>query len=224
MEKKKLSKELYQFLSEYITEHKRVMFEEISSKRTRHITVVMEDIYQSQNASAVVRTCDCFGIQDVHVIENQNEYVINRDVVRGAANWVDIHKYETADEAISALKGNGYLIAATTPGKASISLDELPIDHKVAVVFGTEQTGISEKVAAAADVSIKIPMFGFTESFNISVSAAICLNHMVTKLHKSNLDWQLSEEEIWDLKADWAEKTIKKGEIMVKEFYNKYNK
>lgn len=203
-------------LLESISEHKQNLFAEIIKNRTRHFTVVMEDIFQSQNASAVLRSADCFGIQDVHVIEKRNEYTINPDVALGSSKWIQLHKYNSSENntkaAFEQLREEGYQIVATTPHKDEVLLDELDISKKTAIVFGTELEGLSDYAIENADVRMKIPMYGFTESFNISVSAALTMHHLTEKLRKSDIPWSLTEDERIDVLLNWAKSVVKSAE------------
>ena len=175
--------------------------------------MVLEDIYQPHNASAVLRSCDCFGIQDVHIIENQNIYEVNPDVALGSSKWLNLIKYTEAENntpaAIRSLKDKGYRIVATTPHKDDVDLQTLDLDKgPVALLFGTEMRGLTDDALAMADEYMKIPMYGFTESFNISVSAAPCLFYLSEKLRNSELPWQLTEEEKLDVQLDWTRQVI----------------
>ncbi len=219
-----MKKELITYLSRCLLEERIQKMEQVLNHRTRYVTVVLEDIFQSQNASAVLRTCDCFGIQDVHIVENQNKYQLNRDVILGASNWLTLHRYNEKEnnslEAIQALKKKGYRIVATSPHKNDFTLNDLPLEPaKVAFAFGREVTGLSKEIMNQADAFLKIPMYGFTESLNISVTAAIVLNNIMDKLRKSNISWNLSEEEIDDLKIEWYTRNLHKGELVAKRFY-----
>ncbi len=225
METKNLKKELVNYLSNLISENRRAKFDEVLNYRTRHITIVLEDLYQPHNASAVLRSCDIFGIQDIHIIENKNAYTVNRDIALGSPKWLDIHKYKQEENntvnCINLLKEKGYRIVATSPHEKNYTLDELPVDKPLALIFGTELTGISDIVKDNADEFVKIPMFGFTESFNISVSAALCLHSLTAKLHKSNAPWQLKDSEKDELLLTWLRNTIRKVELIEKDFYEK---
>lgn len=214
---------LLDYLLTFVSDNKRNRFDEIIQSRTRHVTVVLEDIYQSQNASAVLRSCDCFGVQDVHVIENKNVYEVNDNVALGSSKWLNLimyNKYENNTlDAIKKLKKEGYKIVATTPHTNDQLIDELPLDDKIALVFGTEMEGVSQQVMDAADEFVKIPMYGFTESFNISVSAALSLFCVTEKLRKSNVNWRLSEDEILDVRLSWAKNSIKKADAIEDAFF-----
>lgn len=210
-------------LMEMVSDHKKELFDQIIQNRTRHLTVVLEDIYQSQNASAVLRSADCFGIQDVHIIEKRNEYTINPDVALGSSKWLNMHKYneEGSDNTKAAydhLRSQGYQIVATTPHKDDILLEELDISQKTALVFGTEMEGLSEYAIDNADVHMKIPMYGFTESFNISVSAALCMHYLSEKLRKSNgTNWKLNQKERRTVLLNWAKSVVKSAAIIEKQ-------
>lgn len=213
---------LVNHMSGFITEQRKDLFEEIILQRTRYITVVLEDIFQPHNASAVLRTCDCFGIQDVHIIENKNIYDVNPDVALGASKWLSLFKYnEKENNTVSTLKGlkkRGYKILATTPHQNDVMLEEVCLDDKIALVFGTELNGLSKEAINHADGYVKIPMVGFTESFNISVSAAIILHQLTEKIKKSNLNWKLNEDEKVDIKLGWMRNSIKRSELIEEEF------
>lgn len=207
---------------EIITPNKREMFDRIAANRTKHLTVVMENIYQEHNASAVLRTCDCFGLQELHVIEKDNAYKIQRDIALGAGRWVDMYNYDDSEnvtkDCLNNLKSKGYKVIATTPHTDSQTIYDLDLSQPIALVFGTERRGISEEVIEMADEFVKIPMYGFTESFNISVSAAIVLNTLRQRLEQSDLNWKLSNEEQTLLKIDWCTKILNGGDLLEKKF------
>jgi tRNA (guanosine-2'-O-)-methyltransferase len=216
--------ELIAYLSQCLMPERIKKIDEVLQNRTRYITIVLEDIFQPQNASAVLRTCDCTGIQDVHVIENLNKYNINTDVVLGADNWLTLYKHHheknNSIAAIKKLKEKGYRIVATSSHKNSCMLDQFNLNKgKAAIFLGTEVTGLSETVMNEADEFLSIPMYGFTESFNLSVSAAIILNHLIQKLQNSNIKWKLAEEEIQYLKIKWYTANINRGDLVVKRFH-----
>ncbi len=215
---------LNQFLSNYITDNRRELIEKVLAERTKYITVVLENIYQPHNASAVLRSCDCFGVQDVHIIENDNEYNINPKVVMGATKWISMHKYNEAENntraALQKLKTEGYRIVATSPHANDVELHDFDVTKgKAAFVFGTELTGISDIVKEEADEFVRIPMYGFTESFNISVSAALVLQHLSHQIRKENVQWQLTPDEYNELKYSWLKASIRRADIIEREFY-----
>ena len=208
-----IDKKLLAYFEGFLTDKRKNTFKTVLENRTRHFTVVLEDIYQPHNASAVVRTCDIFGIQDLHVIENRYINRVSRYVAKGSQKWITSHRYKTdgnnTKNCLDDLKKKGYQIIATTPHSDSSLLHNFDINQKSAFVLGAEAEGVSDYVKDNADGFLKIPMVGFTESLNISVAAAIILQDVTTKLRNSELDWQLSEEEKEILYFDWVKKTIK---------------
>ncbi|MFP8488470.1 TrmH family RNA methyltransferase [Gracilimonas sp. Q87] len=214
---------LTDYLKGFATEERWNTITEVANKRTQHITVVIEDIYQPHNASAVLRSCDGFGIQDVHIIENNNEFDASSQVTIGADQWLSIHRYNNeginnTTRCLESLREQGYQIIATSPHENDTELNDLNIDQKTALVFGTELDGISDTVKENADGYVKIPMAGFSESFNISVSAAICLYDLTLRMRRSTLNWQLSDEELDLLKYEWLKRSIKAGEKLEKQW------
>ncbi|MEQ8361763.1 MAG: RNA methyltransferase [Cyclobacteriaceae bacterium] len=216
------NKRIINYLSQYITDHKKNLIEGVLSMRTRHLTLVLEDIYQSQNASAVFRTVECFGIQDVHLIENQNSYGVNRRVLKGADKWLTIKHHNQPNVnntplCFEQLKKDGYKILATTP-TASLSIQDVDVTQKIAIVMGNELHGLSEEAQEAADMKVKIPMEGFTESLNLSVSAAICIYELMIKIRSSGVDWKLTAQEMEILRLSWYRKSIRKSEIIERKY------
>lgn len=217
--------DLLDYLYNFLSENKMNLFEKIIADRTKHVTVALENIFQPQNASAVLRTADVFGIQDVHVIENDNAYNVNPRVVHGANKWINLHKYNEEENntlaCINKLKADGYKVYGTTPHTDDCLIQDIPLDNKVALVFGTELTGLSDIAMENVDGFVKIPMYGFTESLNISVSASICLYELSKRLKTSEINWQLTDDDKLDQLIVWAKKVIKDGTLIEKQYLEK---
>lgn len=209
---------LYEQLSAFISDHKRGLFERIAPLRMRHITAVLEDVYQSQNASAVLRTCDLLGVQDIHVIEQFNTYKVDQQVALGSSQWVDIHAYrkhqDNARTCMEALRAKGYRIVATSPHADAYDPHTLPIDVPVAICFGTELTGLSRTMLNEADMHLRIPMYGFTESYNLSVSAAIVLFTLTERLRNSDIEWRLNDNDLLALKLRWVRNVLHRPDLI----------
>ena len=223
MEEKDKNKLLSEYLSRFISDHKKEFVEKVLDQRTRHITMVLEDIYQSQNASAVIRTCECMGIQDVHIIENDSKYTVNRRVLKGSYKWVDLIRHKgkhrnNTQVCYELLRSQGYIIAATDPSPEGVSIHEVSVKDKIAIVMGNELHGTSSYALDHADMKVRIPMYGFTESLNISVSAAICLNTLVPLLRNEQLQWQLTAPEKDEIRLRWLKKMVRNAEILEKEY------
>lgn len=217
---------LITYLSTYISAHKKATIDSVLAQRTRFFTIVLEDIFKPHNASAVLRTCDCFGIQDIHLIEKTDTYKINPFVTRGAAQWVDLHKYFKTDESavddcFGRLRSEGYAIYGTSPVTNSLSIHDLPIlpTQKVALVFGNEHEGISEEVKSKVDGLVHIPMRGFTESFNISVSASIFLYELIKRASAMEIpNFNLTEQEQAELRLKWYKDIVPHADIHERHF------
>jgi tRNA (guanosine-2'-O-)-methyltransferase len=223
-----MSVELIEYLSGFVRRRRLQTFENVLRLRTRYISLVCEDIYQSHNASALMRTCECFGIQDFHIIGQRNLFEVNSEVALGASNWLTVNRYNEPGNNFHSffarLRSEGYRIVATSPHKHSISLNKLDLEKgPVSLVFGTEKEGLSAGIFEEADETVRIDMYGFTESFNVSVSAGIILHYLRMKLHKSNVKWQLSEEEKMMIKLDWLRKSVRHSELIERDFYRKKN-
>ena len=182
---------LLHYLEEFITPERKARFLDILEERTNYITVAIEDVYQMHNTSAVVRSCDVFGVQKAHLIESKFGKRLDKDIAMGAQQWVDLNRYNTTTDCIDTLRSQGYKIIATTPHENNCSLSNFKLEGKSALFFGTERDGLSKEVLEKADSFLKIPMVGFTESLNISVSAAIILHTLTSQLRKRNWkkDW-----------------------------------
>jgi tRNA (guanosine-2'-O-)-methyltransferase len=221
-----LNEYLYACFKSLLTPHKAHVFERVASERTRYVTVVLEDLFQEHNASAVIRTCECFGIQDLYAIEDKNKYTLQRKAARGAGQWIDLHRFTergtAAEQAINYLKSSGYKIAATSPHVKAFTPENLPITEPIALCFGTERLGLSSVVLEGADYHVKIPMYGFTESFNLSVSVALLLQGIKSRLNHSDAAWRLNHEDQLALKIAWSKRMLNGGEMLEKQFKKAY--
>jgi tRNA (guanosine-2'-O-)-methyltransferase len=218
-----LKLKVIEYLSEFVTDSRKSRIDSVLASRTRYVTVVLEDICNTHNASAVVRSCECFGVQDIHIIENENEYSINPCVTQGSAEWIDVARYNkvgarNSEACLDKLKVRGYCLVATTLEGHDCILEELPIDRPLAIMFGNEENGLSDHALKMADHRMIIPMYGFTQSLNISVSAALTLHHLIPKVHNSDIDWHLSDSEILDLKYRWIKRIVRRGALLEKRF------
>lgn len=218
-----LKLELIEHLSQFLTEERLHLFQQKLNERSNRITLVLEDVFQSRNISAAMRSADCFGIQNIHIIENKNNFVKDKSVSLGAGKWINIKQYNTEENntinCLKKLKKEGYQIIATSPHNTNISLEEIDVkNNKIAIILGTELTGLSEKALSFADKRMKINMYGFTESLNISVSAAICCQSISSKMRKETTGWEVTEEEKKDILLNWIRNSIKSGKQIEEKF------
>ena len=216
-----MTPELLTYLQSLLTPRRRALFSQVLEQRTRHFTVVTEDVYQMHNTSAVMRSCDVFGIQDLHVIEARFGKRVDKEIAMGAQKWVDIHRHSNTEDCLKQLRAKGYQIVATTPHDG-VPLNAFDVSRKSALLFGTEKKGLSPELMAQADVALTIPMYGFTESLNISVSAAIILNELVGRMRREEATWALSPEERYKLECAWTVASIKDAPRII-ERYNQDN-
>ena len=213
-----MKSEWLETLAEYVSENKKHRFEKILSHRTRFLTVILEDIYQSHNLSACLRSCDCFGIQDVHIIENEHSFEVSPEIAVGSSQWLTLHRYQDRShntlDCLKQLKQSGYHIVATSPypiaGKKLYALPHFHPTSPTAIAFGTEKDGISEVLREHADAFLSIPMVGFTESLNLSVSLAVCMQVLTERIRADLLPWQLSDAEKLQLNITWMELVVQK--------------
>ena len=212
-----------EYLENILTENRKERFLSVLKNRTRHFTVAVEDVFQMHNTSAVMRSCEVFGIQELHVIEQRFGKRIDKEIARGAQKWVDINAFDSITGCLDNLQSRGYQIIATTPHEDDCLLEDFDISKPSALFFGTERDGLSEEILKRADGFLKIPMVGFTESLNISVSAAIIIQNLTERLRKSNIQWQLSEDEIIEKRLQWAKNTIKDIKRIEARYYSETN-
>ena len=214
-----IDQQLLAYLEEFISEERKERFLEVLEERTKYITVAIEDVFQMHNTSAVIRSCEVFGIQEAHVIEGRNKQVLDKAIAMGAEKWVDTIKFDDSQSCIDKLRDEGYKIIATTPHTNDCLLPDFEIEEKTALFFGTERDGLSKTVLDQADGYLKIGMQGFTESLNISVSAAIILQNLTTKLKQTDLAWGLTADEKLEKRLDWTKKTIKSIDDILERYH-----
>ena len=213
-----MNQELLTYLEHFITEERKERFLQVINARTNHFTVAMEDVFQMHNTSAVVRTCEVFGVQQAHSIEGRFGKRLDAKIAMGAQKWVDVFRYNDTQSCIDALRAQGYQIVATTPHKDAYFLNDFDISKKSAFFFGTEKEGLSEQVLSQADTYLKIPMVGFTESLNISVAVAIVLQQLTDKLRRNQVAWQLTDEERLSTLINWTKKSIRNVKDVLKRY------
>ena len=218
------TKKLIQYLENIVTDERKEIFKKVLKDRTRHFTVILEDLYQKHNTSAITRSCEVFGVQDIHIIENKYKTYMSNQVGKGSQKWMTFHKYNTklhnTQDCIDAVKAQGYQIIATTPHESSKFVGDFDVTKKSAFVFGVEKEGVSDMMLEQADGHLKVPMYGFTESLNVSVAAAIVLQDVSTRMRKSDVDWELNEAETDEIYLGWLQKSIKSIDAIMERYEN----
>jgi len=213
---------LIDWLSSFVTDERLAKMHRVLAQRTRWIQVLLEDIYQPHNASAVLRSCDAMGLQNVHVVEKKNKYKPHDDIALGTAQWLTLRSWQGEQgivEACREFKRKGLRVVATTPHTRANVLEDLPVDKPMVLMFGTELTGLSELAMNEADEFVYIPMQGFVESFNISVSVALSLYSLSRRLRLSTCGWQLGETEKREIMLAWLRGSQKASQALERRFF-----
>ncbi|MEI6866303.1 RNA methyltransferase [Flavicella sp.] len=216
------TKKLISYLENIVTQERKQIFQKVLKERTRHFTVILEDLFQKHNTSAITRSCEVFGIQDMHIIENKYKTYVSNQVGKGSQKWLTFHRYNelshNTQACIDSVKAQGYQIIATTPHESSKFVGDFDITKKSAFVFGVEKEGISDMMMEQADGYLKVPMYGFTESLNVSVAAAIVLQEVSARVRKSDVEWGLKSEETDEIYLSWLKKSIKSIDTILERY------
>ncbi len=178
--------EIARVLEAFVRPERAERLRSVIAARIDAVTVVMDAPHDPHNGAAVIRSCDAFGVQRLHVVERVEHFLASNTVARGSERWVDVRAYAAVGDAVSALAASGHELVATHPEG-----DLLPADlaslPRPALVLGNERNGIVATLHAACRHSVRIPMRGFAESLNVSVTAAILL-HQATAGRPGDLD------------------------------------
>ena len=203
-------RERLDYMTQFLTEERKLTLRRTVEQRTHYMRIMTENMFHPQNASAIMRHCEAFGIQQIHCVEDRCKFDPSVNIVRGTQKWVDVEHHETTAEALSALKSEGYRIVATTPHRCSSTPESFDVTKgKFALVFGTEHAGISQEVIEAADEFLMIPMCGMVESLNVSASAAILIYMLSERIRQSVDGWQLSDAEQLKLLTRWTMSSVR---------------
>ena len=203
-------------LEPFMLEGRSERLREVAAYRTRGLTVLLDGVHDPHNLSAVVRSCDAFGLLDLHVIESQARFRVRSKISQGCEKWLDIHRHAGPENAIDTLRASGHELWVADASKDSIPVDQVPFQKRLALVFGNEHRGASAKLREAANGTFHIPMHGFSESFNISVAAAITL--AIAARQRERLlgrHGDLSPEEQKALVWNWQKRSVKHAKLIL---------
>ena len=205
-------------MTQFLTEERKEVLRRTLASRTHYMRIMTENMFHPQNASAIMRHCEAFGIQQIHTVEDRCRFDPSVNIVRGTQKWVDVEHHDTTKEALEALKSEGYRIVATTPHRCSVTPETFDVTKgKFALVFGTEHAGISDEVIEAADDFLMIPMCGMVESLNVSASAAILIYMLSQRIRQQVDGWQLSDDEQLKLLTRWTMSSIRDFEGILRK-------
>ena len=157
----------------------------VAENRLDGLTMVAEGTHLRHNLSAIIRSAESFGVSKVHLISTGKQK--SSGAAKGSERWVELKIHTNAEQCMTELKNQGYKVFVADFQEDSFTPETLPIDQKVAIVMGTELAGISEKTKELADGSVMIPMFGFTQSLNVSVASACLLQRIATRMREQEV-------------------------------------
>ena len=212
------NQKIFQHLQQFLTDERLEKINHFAPESSDFVLPVIEDVFQFRNAAAIVRSIETCGFHKIIAMECEHEFSPNLRVTKGAETWVEVEKLPHNLDSLREIKNRGYKILAVSPENNATMLSDYDLKEPVALVFGTEAAGVSEEILDFADETLAIPMYGFTQSFNVSVAAAICVYELKQKLLRSNLDYKLSEEKLWEMKVRWAMNSIKSGEQILAKY------
>lgn len=208
----------FEYLQQFLTDERLEKINRFAPESSDFVLPVIEDVYQFRNAAAIVRSVEACGFHKIVAMESENQFNPNLRVTKGAETWVDVERLSHSLDSIKQIKNRGYKIVAVSPEKNATILSDFQMTEPVALVFGTEAEGVTDEILDFSDETLAIPMYGFTRSFNVSVAAAICVYDLKQKLMRSNLDYKLSEEKLWEMKVRWAVNSLQSGEQILAKY------
>ena len=214
-------RERIEYLESFLLESRINTLNNALDMRTEYLTVMTENMFHAQNASAIVRHCEAFGVQNIHTVEEDCPFLPTLNIALGTDKWIDIKRHATTAEAIKDLRSEGYRIIATTPHQQSCTPETFDVKRgKFVLVFGTEKTGVSKEIMAEADEFLQIPMCGMVDSLNVSASAAILIYMLSQRMRLECDDWHLSDEKRTRTLYDWYRFAVRDSEALLERKFN----
>jgi len=205
----------YNYLLNFLTDDKIEKFSTLIHLKTEYILPVFEDIYQFRNAAAIVRSLEGLGVNKMVALEGKNFFKPEESVSRGAEKWLKIERKPHTLESLLEIKSKGYSIVSVSPEKDALDIENVSINKPIALIFGTEWEGVSQEVLDISDACVKIPMYGFTQSYNVSVATAISVYSLMNRIRNSEIKWQLSEEYKLEMQLYWAKNSIQSSKLIL---------
>ena len=199
-------------LNDFLTPERLEKISRVVDQRSEFFIPVLENLYDRGNVSAVMRSCEAFGFYKMHIIQENEAFKESKRVTQGAEKWLEINQWQETRDCLKTLKKAGYKVFTTSLSEEALSFTNLCFDQKTAVVLGNEKEGVSEKAKELSDGNVLLPMQGFTQSFNISVAAALC--SFAAKMKDPKV---IDETEKKRLKALYVLKTLNWSDKALKE-------
>lgn len=215
-----------EYLSGFVLPERLERLESRLEDRTRYAVMCLEDIFYPHNASAVIRSAEAFGLQEMHAVESLTKFKPSSHIVRGTDQWIELGHWQSSEELVMSLKGRGYRIVITSPREGGYTPETFPVEQgPFALFMGTEKTGISSWLTDQADDAIYIPMCGFAESLNISVSAAIILQRLTERIRQNpTIEWQLGHHEKQTILLEWLMRSVRDSQRILDNKFNQSQK
>lgn len=212
---------LSNYLQQFLTPERKARFAEVLEDRIGWLRIVVQDMYLDHNASAIMRSCDALGVQHMHAVETFNKFAASAEIALGSEKWVTLHRHlgeNSTQQCLNELRSQGFAVAACVLRPHTLNLQSLPLDRPVALVLGNEKYGVSQEFLDGADYLVHMPMYGFVESFNVSVAAALALQTLTERIRSSSINWGLDDLEKAELKLKWARETVPNIQAIEKRF------
>lgn len=163
-----------------VSDERAARIDAVLDARLTSVSVALEDLYDPHNGAATLRTCEAFGLQDLHAIEVDHRFSANKGITKGCDRWLDLHRWPDPVSCVTSLRDRGFRVLATAPD-APVDIDDVDVSTPLAILFGNEHHGVTDRAVAACDGAIAIRMHGFTESFNLSVSVALVISRLAAR-------------------------------------------
>ena len=198
-----------------VSDERVARIDRVLAARLQSVAAIVEDTYDPHNAAATIRTCEALGLQDLHVVAASAGFAAVKGITLGAHQWIDVHGWARAEDAVAALHARGVRVYAAMPG-ASASIDDADVTAPVAVMFGNEHAGLSDAAVRACDATVAVPMFGFTESFNLSVTVALAASRLAAR-RRAHLGatGDLDDARRIRLRARWLAASVRAAELVL---------
>jgi tRNA (guanosine-2'-O-)-methyltransferase len=214
-----LSPEETAYFEEFVSAERKARLKEVLSHRTRKLVLVLEDILDPHNASACIRSSEAMGLQELHVVAPRHAFTPTAGITQGADKWMDIKHHSGIDSCLEHLHERGFTVAAGVLDEGAVPIQELDFSRPMALVFGNEHEGISPQMVAACDQHFYVPMYGFSQSFNISVATALAVHYAVSqRVRIFGANGDLASDDMDALYSRWVFQSVKMGDAMLKRY------
>ena len=169
-----------EILEPMLTAERLARIDSVLAARLTSVVPIVEDTYDPHNAAAAIRTTDAVGLCELHVVEPDARFSASHGVTRGAHKWIDMHRHHNMTDCVTELRARGFRVYSTAMS-APLTIDDVPVDRPVAVAFGNEHAGLTPEAVTVCEGAVSVPMFGFVESLNLSVTVALAMTTLAKR-------------------------------------------